>query len=144
MAKVTFIGDPKGADNTPGVDHKGTFFERGITVSVPDFIASKLVNNSHFKVTGYKAPPETDASEEKQTSVDTCTREQFNAAMGKLEAQKNAERDAALAALSAKKDEEAAAALAAAKAESDATAATMKAEIDRLTALVPQPAPPQA
>jgi hypothetical protein len=141
MAKVTFIGDPKGTDNTPGVEHKGTFFERGVTLTVPDFIASKLVNNSHFKVTGYKAPVEPDASEDKQTSADTCTREQFNAAMGKLEAQKDAERDAALAALIAKKDEEAVAALAAATANSEATIASMKAEIDRLTALVPLPQP---
>jgi hypothetical protein len=144
MAKVTFIGDPKGADNTPGVDHKGTFFERGITVSVPDFIASKLVNNSHFKVTGYKAPAAPEPTDDAAPSVDTCTREQFNAAMGKLEAQKDAERVAALAELSAKKDEEAAEALAAVKTESDAIVATLKAEIDRLTALVPPPAPPQA
>ncbi|MBN3848151.1 hypothetical protein G3N58_15120 [Paraburkholderia sp. Ac-20342] len=148
MAKVTFIGDPKGADNTPSVEHKGTVFERGITLTVPDFIASKLVNNSHFKVTGYKgAAPDPESGDEKQPASDTCTREQFNAAMGKLESEMNAARASALADLSAQKDSAAAAALdsalAAAKSESDAKIATMQAEIDRLTALVP-PQPPKA
>lgn len=121
MAKVTFIGDPKGVDNSPGVEHKGTFFGRDITVTVPDFIAAKLVNNPHFSVKGYKAPAEPDVSAE---SIDTCTREQFNAAMDRL---------------SAHKDDETAQALAAAQAKFDEQHAADQAEIARLTALQTTP-----